>query len=72
MDHGEACESCRVVQKVRVILASNRPPFEKVRAVELAIQPPRSPYRKPQLGPKGWPVLQGSTAWEMHDDPERS
>jgi len=68
MEHREDCKQCGVVQDVKVILASNRPPVEKLRAVELAVYPPTT-YRPVHLGPKGWPVLQG-TAWEIHDDPE--
>jgi hypothetical protein len=52
-----------------VILASNRPPVEKLRAVELAVYRPTQTRRPVHLGPKGWPLLQGTT-WEIHDDPE--
>jgi len=69
MEHGEDCKQCGVVQEVKVILASNRPPMEKLRAVELAVYRQTRSKRPVHLGPKGWPVLQG-TAWEIHDDPE--
>jgi hypothetical protein len=69
MEHREDCKQCGVVQEVKVILASNRPPIEKLRAVELAVYRPTHTKRPVHLGPKGWPVLQGTT-WETHDDPE--
>jgi hypothetical protein len=69
MEHGEDCKQCGVVQEVKVILASNRPPVEKLRAVELAVYRPTQTKRPVHLGPKGWPILQGTT-WEIHDDPQ--
>ena len=69
MEHGEDCKQCGVVQEVKVILASNRSPVEKLRAVELAVYRPTQTKRQVHLGPEGWPVLQGTT-WEIHDDPE--
>ena len=69
MEHGEDCKQCGLVQEVKVILASNWPPVEKLRAVELAVYRPPQTKRPVHLGPKGWPVLQGTT-WEIHDDPE--
>jgi hypothetical protein len=69
MEHREDCKQCGVVQEVKVILASHRPPVEKLRAVELAVHRPTQTKRPVHLGPKGWPVLQGTT-WEIHDDPE--
>lgn len=69
MTHREDCYACHAMDEVRAILASSRAPFEKLRAIELITFRP-TPYRPVELGPKGWPVLQGTTAWEMHDDPE--
>jgi hypothetical protein len=69
MEHREDCKQCGVVQEVKVILATNRPPVEKLRAVELAVYRPTPTKRPVHLGPKGWPLLQG-TAWETHNDLE--
>ncbi|WP_406051719.1 hypothetical protein [Kribbella sp. NBC_00889] len=50
-----------------MVLASDRPPFEKLRAVELALH--SAPLAIPiDRDPKGWPLL--GTPWERHDDPE--
>lgn len=67
MNHPGDCESCALRQKIQVVLASDRPPFEKLRAVELALHP--APLAIPiDRDPKGWPLL--GTPWERHDDPE--
>ncbi|MGW6277724.1 hypothetical protein [Kribbella sp. NPDC055071] len=67
MGQETACESCGVRQQILAILSSDRPPAEKVRAVELAANPPPPP-EPIEVTDRGWPVL--GTAWERHDDLE--
>lgn len=67
-EHDDRCIHCAVIQEIRVVLASARPPFEKLRAVEIALHRPRVETRPVQLTGDRWPLL--TDAWDTHDDPE--
>lgn len=68
MGHTDDCSSCRVVDEIKAVLASDRPPFEKVRAVEIALHRPHMQSQPVKLTERRWPVLSGN--WETLDQPE--
>lgn len=65
MDHEDICALCAVRRNIRDILASDRAPTEKLRAVRLALDPP-TPLPPIQVTDRGWPVL--TAAWDRRTD----
>lgn len=69
MEHREDCKQCALVQEMKMILASNRPPVQKLRAVELAVYRRRRRNGRCISGRKDGPYSR-ERRWEIHGDPE--